>query len=105
MDIQAVTNYYKAVSYTCSYFSKSESKSSDAIRILQNTSESKKSSLGVMDCMRAAASSFSCSYEVSIQEAAILASPELWLHKSYPKTIFVDSSITFKKVLYVQIKR
>lgn len=35
-DIQAVTNYYKAVSCICFYFSKSESKSSDTIRILQN---------------------------------------------------------------------
>ena len=42
LDIQSVFNYYKAVSYMCSYFSKSESESSLAMKKAAEESETLK---------------------------------------------------------------
>ena len=42
---------------------------------------------------KAIESTFSWLREFSIQEATTLALPELWLPKSYPKTIFVYNSV------------
>jgi len=95
MDIQGVFNYYKAISYVCSYFSKPETQSSETMKKV--ALESQKANLSVRQTMKKITSAFSCCREVSIQEAVTLVLPELWLHKSFPQTVFVDTSIPEKR--------
>lgn len=91
LDFQPVYNYYKAVSYMCAYFSKSESETSNALK--QAAREIKTQKLNVKQSMYKIASAFSTSRQVPIQEAVYLNLPELWLRKCFPKALFVNSDI------------
>ncbi|XP_057310673.1 uncharacterized protein LOC130648634 [Hydractinia symbiolongicarpus] len=96
MDLQPVHNYYKAVSYMCAYFSKSESESSSALK--QASHEIKDQKLGVKQAMYRIASAFLCSRQVSVQEAVYLCLPELWLRKCFPKTTYVNSGLPSDRI-------
>ena len=91
MDLQPVFNYYKAVSYMCAYFSKSETESSKAL--LQASKEIKTLKLNVKESMYKLASAFATSRQISLQEAVSFSLPELWQRKCYPKTIFVNTNL------------
>lgn len=95
IDLQLVHNYYKAVSYMCAYFSKSESESSSA---LKQASQEIKDQKGVKQAMYKIVSAFSCSRQVSVQEAAYLSLPELWLRKCFPKTVYVNSGLPSDRI-------
>ena len=75
MDLQPVFNYYKALSYMSTYFSKSESETSQAL--LQACSEIKSMKLNIREAMNKLASSYSNSRQVSLQEAVYYSLLEL----------------------------
>ena len=93
MDIQPVFNYYKAVSYMCSYFSKCETESSIAMRKVSQESEN----LGYEDRMRKLAIAFLSHRQCSLQEAVFQVMPELWLRKTYPAVTFANSNFPEKR--------
>ena len=64
MDLQPVLNYYKAVSYMCAYFKKSETESSEALK--QAAKEAKTLQLNTREAMYKAVSAFATSQQVSI---------------------------------------
>ena len=67
LKLQPVHNYYKSLSYMASYFSKSESQSSEALK--QAVKEIKEQNLKAKDVMYKLASSFTLSRQLSVQEA------------------------------------
>ena len=96
LDIQPVFNYYKAVSYMCAYFSKSESESSQAL--IQASQEVRTQKMNVRESMYKLASAFATSRQISLQEAVYFTLPELWQRKCYPKSIFVNTNIPSKRI-------
>lgn len=96
MDIQPVFNYYKAVSYMCSYFSKSESESSQAL--IQASKEIQSMKLRTREAMYKLASAYATSRQMSLQEAVVFSLPELWLRKCFPRTIFVNTNIPTERI-------
>ena len=91
LDIQPVFNHYKAVSYMCAYFSKSEDESSEAMQ--QAAREAKKMNHDSYEQMKAIARAYITKRECSVQEAVYHIMPELWLRKSYPRVIFANSNL------------
>ena len=91
LDIQPVFNHYKAVSYMCVYFSKSEDESSEAMK--QAAREAKKVNHNSYEQMKAISRAYIIKRECSVQEAVYLIMPELWLRKSYPRVIFANSNL------------
>ena len=75
MDLQAVFNYYNAVSCMSAYFSKSESENSQAL--LQACSEMRPMNLHAREAMHKLSSSYSSSRQVPLQEAVYYILPEL----------------------------
>ena len=75
MDIQPVYNYYRAVSYMCSYFSKSETEIS--VTMKEASKEVENLNLGVKDAMYKFASAYATSRSLSLQEAVSYCLPEL----------------------------
>ena len=99
MDLQPVFNYYKAVSYMCAYFSKSETESSEALK--QAAKEAKTMKLNTREAMYKVASAFATSRQVSVQESIYCTLPELWLRKCFPKTVFVNTNIPSEREVFV----
>ena len=93
LDIQPVFNYHKAVSYMCSYFSKTETESSVAMK--KAAEESK--DLNFEDRMRKLALAFLSHRQCSLQEAVYQVLPELWLRKCYPGIVFANTSLPEKR--------
>ena len=94
IDIQPVFNYYKAVTYMCAYFSKTENETSEAMK--QAAKEAGMSGKTELEKMRAVAKAYSKKRECSVQEAVYLLMPELWLRKTFPKVIFLNSNVPEK---------
>ena len=86
IDIQTVFNHYKAITYMCAYFSEAENETSEAMK--QAAKE-----VGMSEKMGAIAKAYSKKMECSVQEAVYLLMPELWLRKTFPKVIFVNSNV------------
>ena len=95
MDIQPVFNYYKAVSYMCSYFSKSESESSLAMQ--KAAEETRNSKLDFKERMKKLAVAFLSNRQCSLQEAVYQVMPELWLRKCFPRIVFANSNLPEKR--------
>ena len=89
IDIQPVFNHYKAVTYMCAYFSKTENETSEAMK-----QAAEKSGMSERQKMRAVAKAYSKKRECSVQEVLYLLMPELWLRKTFPKVIFLDSKVS-----------
>ena len=96
MDLRPVFNYYKAISYMCAYFSKSETESSNAL--VHASKEIKTMKMSARDSMYKLASAFATSRQISLQEAVSFSLPELWQRKCYPKSIFVNTNIPSKRI-------
>ena len=96
MDLQVVHNYYKAVSYMCAYFSKSETESSEAMKMAEK--EVRNMKLGQREAMYKIASAFANSRQLSVQEAVYHCLPELWLRKCFPKVLFVNSNLPVDRI-------
>ena len=93
IDIQPVFNYYKAVSYMCSYFSKTENESSAAMKKAAEESES----LNLQERMRKLALVFLSHRQCSLQEAVYQIMPELWLRKCFPGVVFANTNLPEKR--------
>ena len=93
MDIQPVFNDFKAISYMCSYFSKSETESSDAMKKAVEESRD----LEYKDRMRKIAIAFLSYRQCSVQEAVYQLLPELWLRKTFPVVTFANSNLPEKR--------
>ena len=91
IDIQPVFNHYKAVTYMCAYFSKSEDETSEAMT--QAAKEALKSNKTNIEQMRSVARAYATKRECSVQEAAYILMPELWLRKTVPGVIFANSNL------------
>ena len=91
VDLQPVYNYHKCISYICSYFSKDENESSEAIR--NAAKEARENNLDLRTSLKKVGAAFLSSREVSAQECVYRCMPELWLTKRYPATIFVNTNL------------
>ena len=91
MDIQPVFNPYKAVTYTCAYFSKSENETLETMK--QAVKEAFKSNKNNIEQMRSVARAYATKRECSVQEAVYILMSELWLRKTFPDVIFANSNL------------
>ena len=91
IDIQPVFNHYKAVTYMCAYFSKSEDETSEAMK--QAAKEAFKSNKTNIEQMRSVARVYATKRQCSVQEAVYILMPELWLRKTFPGVIFANSNL------------
>ena len=91
VDIQPVFNRYKAVTYMCAYFSKSEDETSEAMK--QAAKEAFNSNKTNIEQMRSIALVYDNKRECSVQEAVYILMPELWLRKTFPGVIFANSNL------------
>ena len=78
----------------CAYFSKAECDTSEAVK--QAAKEVSVSGMSNFEKMRAVARAYS-KHECSVQKAVYLVMPELWLRKTFPKVIFLNSNIPEKR--------
>ena len=91
IDIQPVFNHYKAVSYMCAYFFKSEDATSEAMK--QAAKESAALNSTNKEQMKKIARAYLTKRECSVQEAVYHIMPELWLRKCSPAVIFANSNL------------
>ena len=91
IEIQPVFNYYKAVTYICSYLSKEEDECSQAMK--QAFKETLEKRAGYYEPMKTIAHAYSSKRECSFQEAVYHIMPELWLRKVFPAVVNVSSNV------------
>ena len=102
IDIQLVLNHYKAVTYMCAYFSKAVDETSEAMKqAVKDATNGKKSDF---DRMKAIARAYATKRECSVQEAVYLVMPEIWLRKTFPKVLFLNSNMPEKRYKIFQNK-
>ena len=102
-DIQPVFDYYKAVTYMCSYLSKPEDECSQAMK--QTFKESLERGAGSCDQMKSVAHAYVSKRECSLQEAVYQVMTELWLRKVFPGVLYVNSNIPEKRVRMMSSKK
>ena len=95
LDIYPVLHYYKAVSYICAYLSKSENESSEAMK--QAAREAYEPGKPVCEIMKSVERAYRKHREMSVQEAVIIALPELWLSKTCPTAVFANTNLPEKR--------
>ena len=95
LDVQPVLDYYKAVSYMCSYLSKSGDESSEAMK--QAAREVNESGKPVCERMKSVTRAYRTHREISVKEAITIALPELWLRKICPTVVFANSNLLEKR--------
>ena len=86
IDIQPVFNHYKAVTYMCAYFSKSEDEISEAMK--QAAKEAVNLNKTNFEQIKSVARAYATKRECSIQEAVYLLLPELLASKNFPRCNF-----------------
>lgn len=91
VDLQPVFNHYKCITYVCSYFSKDETECSQAI--MNAAREAKDNKLNIRESFRKVGTAFLSCREVSAQECVYRCMPELWLQKTFPCTVFVNTGL------------
>ena len=96
VDLQPVFNNYKCITYVCSYFTKDETECSQAI--INAAKEAKQCNLSIRDGLKKIGAAFLSTREVSAQECVDRCTPELWLRKIFPKTIFVSTDFPENRV-------
>ena len=79
----------------CAYFSKSEDESSEAMK--QAAKEAKELNKSSYEQMKSIAKAYITKRECSVQEAVYHVMPELWLRKSYPCVIFINTNMPEKR--------
>ena len=75
IELQLVTHYYKVVTYTTAYFSKSEHETSEVLRQVEK--EIKAQKIKTKESMYKIAHAFTNARQLSVQEAGYLCLPEL----------------------------
>ena len=103
IDIQPVFNFYKAVSYMCAYFSKSETATSEALN--QASKEIKSQNLDARQATKKISAAYSSSPQISLQEAVWHCLPELYMRKCFPKTIYINTSIPNERIRMCKSKK
>ena len=93
LDIQPVFNYFKAISYMCSYFSKCETESSVAMKKALEESQND----DFKERMKKVAISFLSHRQCSVQEAAYQVLSGLWLRKTFPVVTFANTNLPDKR--------
>ena len=96
MDIQPVFNEYKAVTYMCSYFSKSEDQCSQAMK--EAAREAFENNAGQYQTMKTIARAYLSKRECSVQEAVYHILPELKLRRVFPAVQFVNTNLPGERV-------
>ena len=96
MNIQPVFNEYKAVTYMCSYFSKSEDECSLAMR--QAAKEAFENNLSNYKTMQGIVRAYVNKCECLVQEAVYHVLPELHLRKIFPGVCFANSNIPEERI-------
>ena len=96
IDLQPIYNHHKCVTYLCSYMSKGETQCSEAIRTA--SLEAKKSNLSLKNTLKNIGAAFLSTREVSSQECVYRCLPELWLRKTFPGTIFINTDLPEKRI-------
>ena len=96
MDLQPVFNHHKCVTYLCSYMSKGKTQCSQAIRT--DSFEARKSNLSLKNTLKKIGAAFLSRREVSSQECVYRCLPELWLRKTFPGTIFINTDLPEKRI-------
>ena len=91
MDIQPVFNEFKAITYMCKYLSKSEDECSKAMK--QALVDARETNLGKFEEMISIAKAYASNRECSVQEAVYHVLPELWLRKTFPCVLFLNSNL------------
>ena len=91
LDIQPVINHYKAVTYMCAYFSKSEDETSQSMK--QAAKEAASTGKDKLEVMKSIARAYASKRECSVQEAVYHIMPELWLRKTFLGVIFANSNL------------
>ena len=96
VDFQPVFSHYKCITCVCSYFTKDETKCSQAI--MNAAKEARETNLSVKDGLRKIGAEFLSTREVSSQECIYRCMPELWLRKIFPKAIFISTGLADKRL-------
>ena len=87
----------------CANFSKAEDKTSEAMKQAVKDAINGKNS--DFERMNAIARAYATKGECSVQEAVYLVMPELWLRKTFPKVLFLNSNIPEKRLEYSETKK
>ena len=103
IDIQPVFDYYKAVTYVCSYLSKQQDECSETME--KAFKESLERGAGSYEQMKSVAHAYASKRECSLQEAVYQIMPELWLRKVFPGVLYVNSNIPEKRVRMMLSKK
>ena len=90
MDIQPVFNEYKAVTYMCQYFSKTENRCSQAMK--QAAKEVFGNNMHHHDTLKTIAKTYLSNKECSVQEAVYHILPELKSKRIFPAVYFVSTN-------------
>ena len=94
MDIQPVFNEYKAVTYMCNYFSKTEDRCSQAMK--QVAKKVFENNMHHHDTMNTIAKAYLSNRECSVQETVYHFLPELKLRRSFSAVYFVNTTLQRK---------
>ena len=103
INIQPVFDYYKAVTYVCSYLSKEEDECSQAMK--QGFKESLERGTGSYEQIKLLAHAYLSKRECSLQEAVYQVMLELWLRKVFPIVLYINSDIPEKGVRMMLSKK
>ena len=89
-------DHYKCITYVCSYFTKDETECSQAI--MDAAKEAKDGNVSIRDGLRKIGAAFLSTREVGSQECVYRCTPELWLRKIFPGTVFVNTDLPNKRI-------
>ena len=98
-----MSDYYKAVTYMCSYLSKQEDECSQATK--QAFKESLEGGTRSYEQMKSAAHAYVSMRECSLHEAVYQIMPDLWLRKVFPGVFYANSNISEKQVKMMLSKK
>ena len=103
MDIQPVFNEYKAVTYMCQYFSKTEDQCSQAMK--QAAKEAFENNMYHPDTIKTIVKAYLRNRECSVQEAVYHILPELKLRTIFPAVYFVNTNLPEERVQVLLSKK
>ena len=93
--IQLVYDYYKAITYTCAHLPKTEDEFSYSME--QTAQEERENNGERYIKIKSIVKAYTTRRGVSVQEAAYLVLPELWLRLAFLDVIFANSNIPEKR--------
>ena len=103
MDTQSVFNHHRCcVTYLCSYMPKGETQCSKAISAAAK--EAKKKNLGLKQSLKKIGAAILSSREVSSRECVYRCLPELWLRKTFPGTLYINTGLPEARIRTMKSK-